>query len=218
MRLYLTLTKNNELVAFDYQHFLIGTLHKWLGMNSLHDDISLYSISWLKGGIIKNDQLDFSNGAKWFLSFYETAVAKEILQCILTSPDTFCGMKVTDVQIVTTPSFLDKERFFLASPVLVRMFDGNSIKHLTYDDQVSDSLLTKTLETKLSKAGLNKFKATVSFDRTYAKARTKLVTIKGIQNRANYCPVIIEGDPEAISFAWDVGVGHSTGSGFGALN
>lgn len=33
MRLYFDLSPNTEPVAWDYQHFLIGTLHKWLGRN-----------------------------------------------------------------------------------------------------------------------------------------------------------------------------------------
>jgi len=36
MRLYFELTSNTEPVPWDYQHFLIGTLHKWLGRNELN--------------------------------------------------------------------------------------------------------------------------------------------------------------------------------------
>lgn len=57
----------------------------------------------------------------------------------------------------------------------------------------------------------------VSFDKNYFNPKTKLVRINGIDSRANFCPVIIEGNPEAIRFAWNVGVGHSTGCGFGAI-
>jgi CRISPR/Cas system endoribonuclease Cas6 (RAMP superfamily) len=49
MRLHLSLTPNTEPVPFNYQHQLTGALHKWLGENELHDKISLYSFSWLRG-------------------------------------------------------------------------------------------------------------------------------------------------------------------------
>ena len=49
MRLHLKLTPNTEPIPFNYQHQLTGTLHKWLGQNDLHDKISLYSFSWLRG-------------------------------------------------------------------------------------------------------------------------------------------------------------------------
>ncbi|MGN9307593.1 CRISPR-associated endoribonuclease Cas6 [Enterococcus faecium] len=57
----------------------------------------------------------------------------------------------------------------------------------------------------------------MSFDRTYYAAKTKLVYYKNIGNKTSICPVIIEGTPEQIAFAWNVGVGNSTGIGFGAL-
>ena len=50
MRIHISTTKNTSLVPFDYQQKLVGTIHKWIGTNSIHDHISLYSFSWLKGG------------------------------------------------------------------------------------------------------------------------------------------------------------------------
>jgi CRISPR-associated endoribonuclease Cas6 len=80
--------------------------------------------------------------------------------------------------------------------------------------------MTKTMQTKLRAAGLEQHADAVSvrFDTSYAGAKTKLVDIHGIKNRTSVCPVIVEGSPEAVAFAWDVGVGHSTGAGFGALS
>ncbi|MDP2208208.1 MAG: CRISPR-associated endoribonuclease Cas6 [Bacteroidota bacterium] len=217
MRLYFDLTPNTEPVPFDYQHFLIGALHKWLGLNKIHDDVSLYSLSWLFEGKIENDNLDFPNGSKWFISFFDIESAKLVLKNVLTEPEVCCGMKVKEVKIQDTPQFGTAYRFMVASPVLIRKYDGVGLKHLLYDNPETDALLTQTLKTKLGKAGMIADRVQVRFDRTYTKARTKLVTIKGIQNRASLCPIIVEGNQEVVSFAWDVGVGHSTGSGFGAL-
>jgi CRISPR/Cas system endoribonuclease Cas6 (RAMP superfamily) len=33
----------------------------------------------------------------------------------------------------------------------------------------------------------------------------------------NWCPIIIKGKPETKLFAWNVGLGNSTGIGFGAI-
>jgi CRISPR-associated endoribonuclease Cas6 len=128
-------------------------------------------------------------------------------------------MVITDIQIQPTPEFPDSMRFSVASPVLVKKFDGTVIRHLTFDNPEANDVMTKTMQTKLRTAGLDAHAETVRvrFDTSYTGAKTKLVDIHGIKNRANVCPVIIEGTPEAVAFAWDVGVGHSTGSGFGAL-
>lgn len=42
MRIHISTTKNTSLVPFDYQQKLVGTIHKWIGHNSIHDSISLY--------------------------------------------------------------------------------------------------------------------------------------------------------------------------------
>jgi CRISPR-associated endoribonuclease Cas6 len=217
MRLYFELTPNTEPVPWNYQHFLIGTLHKWLGKNDLHDGVSLYSMSWLTGGQRKGEALAFAKGAQWFISCFDVDLCKKILSSSLSDPEVCCGMKVVGVQIQENPDFGDKQRFLAATPILARRFDGKRLVHLTFKDPEADLVLTQTLHTKLKQAGLPVDQVQVSFDRTYPKARTKLVTIKGVHNKASLCPVIVQGPPESVSFAWDVGVGHSTGSGFGAL-
>jgi hypothetical protein len=40
---------------------------------------------------------------------------------------------------------------------------------------------------------------------------------RNISMRVNKCPVIIKGRPETKSFAWNVGIGNSTGIGLGAI-
>ena len=72
------------------------------------------------------------------------------------------------------------------------------------------------MKKKLKIANLE-YEVKISFDRNYLNRKTKLVRINGIENKANFCPVIVEGNPEAVAFAWNVGIGHSTGSGFGAI-
>jgi len=217
VRFYFYLTPNNKTVPFDYQHFLIGTFHKWMGWNKIHDEISLYSLSWLRGGKITNGGYNFPNGATWFISFWDYKIGEKLFNGIKRNPDAFMGMNIKEIIIQEEPNFSMKERFLLASPILIRRDNeaGKSF-HLTFDNQESDNLMTEFLNRKLKLAGI-KGKAKVYFDRNYPKAKTKLVTIKGIKNRANYCPVFVEGDPEVLKFAWNVGIGHSTGSGFGSL-
>lgn len=85
MRLYFTLSPNTEPVPFDYQHRLTGVFHKWLKDNSLHDRISLYSLSWIDGSFARNGSLYFPNGAKWFVSFYEEEYVERLVNGALSS-------------------------------------------------------------------------------------------------------------------------------------
>jgi len=66
-------------------------------------------------------------------------------------------------------------------------------------------------------AGLTDDTLELRFDKDYPRASTKLVDYDGIKNRASWCPVIMKGKPETKLFAWNVGLGNSTGIGFGAV-
>ena len=37
MRIHLKTSQNTTPVPFDYQQKLVGTIHKWIGSNSIHD-------------------------------------------------------------------------------------------------------------------------------------------------------------------------------------
>jgi CRISPR-associated endoribonuclease Cas6 len=189
-----------------------------MGPNKIHDDISLYSLSWLKGSYKDNSGLNFPKGATWFISFWDEITAKHVIKSIMDNPTVCCGMEVKEIQIQDTPAFGSNERFTIASPILVRKYDENHRAiHLSYANEDTDHLMTETLQRKLNKAALD-LPISVKFDRYYSRAKTKLVRINNIGSKAIICPVILEGDPIAIQFAWNVGIGHSTGSCFGALN
>ena len=197
MRIHISTTKNTSLVPFDYQQKLVGTIHKWIGNNSIHDSISLYSFSWLKGGEKVSNALNFPKGATMFISFYDEDIMRKVIKNILDDSQMFCGMSVTNITIDDTPSLERQELFFCASPIFIKrkMGDGN-IKQFTYDDE-------QTLD--------------IRFDTSYNKKRLKLIRYRGIGNKASLCPVIIKAKPETKLFAWNVGIGNCTGIGFGAI-
>jgi CRISPR-associated endoribonuclease Cas6 len=217
MRLNLTTNPSKSNIPYDYSQLLLGVLHKWLGKNLVHNKTSLYSFSWLQGAETTTQGFKFLHGAAWFVSMYEHELLEQCLEGIKTDPVMFHGLQVQEVKIQQTPQFSNKQTFKLASPVLIKYWDGESLRHLTWKDgELANQVMTKTLATKLEKAGIQA-RATISFDLTYHNPKTKLVAIHKIKNRASLCPVVIQGDPQAIQFAWEVGIGHSTGSGFGAL-
>lgn len=220
MRLHLTLSPNQQPVPFTYQHYLTGAFHKWLGPNQLHDAMSLYSLSWLDGSIMRRGALEFPRGARWFISFHNESLIETIVNAALADSEICCGMRVTRIEQQTTPRFGNRHTFQVGSPVLAKSKETDGkIKHFLHSDPEADATLTATLRHKIDVAGLGAphNEVTVSFDRSYRNPKTKLVTIKDIHSRASICPVTVEGTPESLAFAWNVGIGHSTGSGFGCL-
>jgi CRISPR-associated endoribonuclease Cas6 len=224
MRLNLTLSPSTEPVSFNHLHRLTGTLHKWLGAdNDWHDGISLYSIGWLNGGTARDGALAFPEGARWRLSFHDDGAARAVQNGILEDPAVFGGMRVVEAETQTTPAFSDRYLFKVDAPVVARRRrEDGSQEYLLYDDDRADEALTRTLRTKMSAAGIGGGEEVrVRFDRGYEGARTKLATIEkgghAVKHKGSLCPVIVEGSEEAVRFAWNVGVGELTGSGFGAV-
>jgi CRISPR-associated endoribonuclease Cas6 len=219
MRLYLKLSKNTQSVPYNCHSKLVGTFHKWLGAaNKEHDEISLYSFSGLKGGKGDSNGLNFRNGADWFIGAHDLDFLKRLAKGILKMPDVAYGMQVKELEIVDYPEFEHMAYFHQGSPIFIkRTLDDGSQKHYTYLDHESDSLLTETLQNKLKIAGLSPDGVKVQFDKTFPKANTTILNYRGINNRTSLCPVIITGSQEQIGFAWDVGVGNSTGIGLGSL-
>lgn len=218
MRLYIKLSSNKEIIPFGYQHLLTGVVHKWIGKtNEEHGQRSLYSFSWLQNTVSNNKGINLKKDAYFFISAYDEELIKRIIRGILENPDTFCGSRVIDVQIKETPQFSNEERFFLNSPILIRKREGEISKHVTCFEEDFETLLTESTKKKLRFAGLNPDGLNVELDKSYAFPQTKLVDYKGIMNKTSLAPVIIKGSPEQIAFIWDVGLGNSTGIGFGSL-
>lgn len=218
MRLYLKVTRNNKPVPFNYQSFITGAIHKWLGNNEHHGALSLYSFSWFENVTTrKNTGIMLNNDSCFFISAFEEDLIKKIIKGIMIDPSICFGSEVAEIQIVDTPAFSSSEKFFVGSPVFIKRRFDNSEKHITYDHPQCNDYLTETLQKKLKAANLPSENIQVRFDPSYSSPKTKIIKYKEISNRVNICPVIIEGSSEQIAFAWNVGIGNSTGVGFGAL-
>src|SRR5947209_2908951 len=169
---------------------------------------------------MRRGALEFPRGARFFISLYDDSLVEQIVNNALAAPEVCCGMRVTRIEQQATPRFGSRYTFKVGSPVLAKSGDADGrVKHYIFSDPEADAALTATLRHKLERAGLGAphNAAAVRFDKTYRNPKTKLVTIKDIHNRASICPVTVEGTPESVAFAWNVGIGHGTGSGFGSL-
>lgn len=219
MRLHIKTSQNQIKIPFDYQQKLTGVLHKWLGENNQeHGEISLYSFSWLRNTQVSENGLICPQGASFFLSFYDTQRLKDVLANIRKEPEMFCGMNVEDVVIEDTPDLTQQEIFNLGSPILIKRNENGKITEFYYDNSISGKLLEETLRTKMRLAGIpDDNSLSIAFDLNYTKKKTKLVWYDNISNKANMCPVIIKGSNLTKQFAWNVGLGNSTGVGFGSI-
>ena len=223
MRIHIKTTPTKQTVAFSHLHLLTGTIHKWFGMNEFHDQVSLYSFSGLCGAKAVKDGLNFPEGATFFISCWDNEMAKKLIAGIQKDTEMFGGMRAVEIIIQQNPDFSEKAYFLLGSPVFIQRNIGDGKKKFFFmDDAEASDLMVETLRNKMKIAGLPEDETLkISFDQDYHRKGTKKVDYKHsdqiIQIRVNWCPLIIEGKAETKAFAWNVGIGNSTGIGFGAI-
>lgn len=219
MRIYIRTSPNTERVDYDYQYKLVSAVKKWLDTDELRGKISFYSFSSFmdarptKGGLI------FPGGASFFISFHEEEYSKELIRAIWNAPQVCYGMRVLEVERETKPNFEEVSTFRSASPILIRRYGaGIENKHYTYEDEESNELMRESILYKMQQAGLSPDDSLkIRFDDTYPNKKIKLIDYRGVKNRVNQCSVIIEGKPSTKAFIYDVGIGASTGVGFGSI-
>ncbi|MCO6497952.1 MAG: CRISPR-associated endoribonuclease Cas6 [Chitinophagaceae bacterium] len=216
MRIYVKLSNNSEQIDFNYQKLLTGVVHKWLGLeNEVHGKPARFTFSWIQNTKAEKGGLALSPDSYFFVSAYDDSIIRRITEGILKDNTVFHGIFVRDVILQEPPLFEKVQRFSMASPVLLKRRSDN--KHLTYEDAGYEIALTENLKTKLEKAGISPEGVEIKLDPDTAYRSTKLVTYNGIQNKTTFAPLIIKGNNEQLTYVWSVGLGHSTGIGFGAL-
>lgn len=217
MRLYLKIQSDGQTIPFNHQHKLVGTIHKWLGWNNQHGKLSLFSFSWLAGGKKHEDGLLFQNGSSFFFSAFDSDVVKKLILGIQKDPTLFDGLSVVEVVIQEDPDFSTVNSFQVASPILIKRRVGDSIDHILYDDLKAGEYLKETLQTRMKEAGLVDESLKIDFDTSSPYAKRKNLVYNKVNNICSWCPVVINAKPETKLFAWNVGLGNSTGIGMGAI-
>lgn len=217
MRIHLKIYSGNNTIPFSHQHLLVGTIHKWIGWNEQHGKMALFSFSRLEKGEASQKGLKLGKYSIFFISAHDDAMIKTLIKGIQTDPEMFNGLSVNEIVIEENPNLSEKNCFYLASPVLIKRNVGEKIKHYIFNDADANKYLKETMQNKMKVAGIDDDSFDIKFDNSYAMPSTKLIDYDGVKNRANWCPVLIKGKPETKLFIWNVGVGNSTGIGFGAI-
>ncbi|PKO99092.1 MAG: CRISPR-associated endoribonuclease Cas6 [Bacteroidetes bacterium HGW-Bacteroidetes-8] len=217
MRIHLKIKTANTLIPFNHQHLLTGTIHKWLGWNNEHGNLSLYSFSQLSGCSVTDNGFTFKSATSMFFSSHDSILIKTMISGIQKDADMFNGLTVTDIIMQDDPDMTSRNLFYVASPIFIKRRVGERDDHIIYNDSRANGCLKETLISKMEKIGLNDESLVIMFDDKYPKAGTKMIAYKEVENRCSWCPVIIEGKPETKLFAWNVGLGNSTGIGFGSI-
>ncbi len=220
MRIQLYIHADDALVPFAHQHLLVGTIQKWLGDNEFHGRSIPYSFSRLSGGKLVSElgSILFVDRADMFVSAHDPEILNRMVTGIRQDPTMFKGLSVREVVLMEDPDMSARELFYPASPILLKRWrEERRFDHVIYTDPDANALLTENLRKKLQVMGVDDDTLMASFAPGQGKAKVMLIDYRGVKNKVSWCPIRIEGRAESKLFAWNAGVGNSTGIGFGAI-
>lgn len=172
---------------------LLGFVHRIIGENNIHDEISLYSFSH-----IHNKSFTF---AAWDEHIYNS-----ILRNFKPGMILFDNCKLLSIEMMRVKT--DKDVFKCASPFFVK-YDN---MHLIFKD--AEAAAKNTLIKKAHLAGIDPGEFELEF---VDFKKTSLIKIHNIDNRCFVSGVRISGDDNMKKLACKVGIGNSTGVGFGFI-
>ena len=215
---------SQEVVPINYWNKLLHFLHQEiLGQNNpYHDTTSLYCISPLYNSKTVANGLVFDRGAIWlirtpsievFKDFYlkgKNAITKELGY----------GLVLKNVSIEPVKEFKNITELIVGtSPIYLGQNESSEKRdHLTYEhgNEITSMHMKQTLMTKANKLGYNldENKFNIEFDLN-SPIRTKLVIIGSVSNIATQGKIKITGDSDVIGLCYGLGLGVSTGCGFG---
>ena len=216
-RLRINLTLPTSEVPVNNQHFLNGFIHESFGKaNPYHDSFSNYSISSLQGGKLNDDKKTlnfhtetphfFVSGDDEFLMFAVNAFIKtqaSIFGMKFDSIGSFDGFKLNKYfdDIVTI------------SPIIVKNQDKRKI---TVQDEEFLECLMLNCQKKLAHLGIDDTSFKLEIINPH-KAKAKCVWVGDTFNPCSNVRLRVYGQPKTRETLYNMGLGGSTGSGFGSI-
>ena len=217
MRIKVNLTQPTCEVPINNQHFLNGFIHKVFGKNNnLHDSFSNYNISSLQGGKLNDDKktLSFNESNPYILISGDNDFITFVIESFMKSDASMFGMKYDYFDSsydFVLHSYYDN--VITVSPILLKNKDGRKI---TYKNENWLNLLMYQCIKKLEYNGIYdpNFKIEIINEH---KAKEKCVWVGDVFNVCSSIRLKVYGSKKTRTLIYNMGLGNSTGSGFGTI-
>ncbi len=209
--------ENNIIIPFSNQKELNSFIYRTLGDNNhYHDSFSDYSISGIQGGEkYDNKNIIFTNGKEPFIqvSSENNNFINDLLIGISQNKYTFFNLVVSRTEFLDFNINKYFDTIVTLSPVIVKDKIGRKI---SIDNENFLSLLKENCIKKLAHKGIidNTFDI---FIRHPEKSKQKMVMVGNVFNICTKISLYVYGKPATRKTLYNLGLGGSTGSGFGAV-
>ena len=204
-------------VPVNNQHYLNGFIHESFGENNpYHDSFSNYSISSLQGGKLNGDKktLNFKNeNPHFFISGNDDFIIFAI-NAFTKSQSSMFGMKYDSIGVFDDFK-LNKyfDDVITISPIIIK--NDKNWKITIKDDDFLNYLI-KNCQQKLLHEGIVDNTFNIEIINPH-KAKTKCIWVGNVFNPCSNVRLRIYGKKETRNLLYNMGLGGSTGSGFGCV-
>lgn len=222
MRIKVMLSSSNQELPINSQSIVNSFIHRVLGKDNIyHNRKNDYSVSSLQGGKwIKNtENISFMNGGYITITSNDNDFLNTILLNLYTTPF-HNDIKVIGMEFVDEKMYNGWNHFATLSPFLIkeRREDGKytflTLDMDNFEDKVKNYLINKLSKIN-PKLDLKNFD--VKIDTNHKSNKIKKVLVKNVINKANQCQISINCRKEVAELIYTIGIGQSTGSGFGTV-
>ena len=161
----------------------------------------------------------FDNGGYFTASSPDDEFINKMLMGVLNNQDLFHGMRFAGVDPIKEEFVTGCNYFALLSPVLLKRYaNKKDYSFITLADDNFEEELKKHTINKLSKIDssldLSDFNIIIP---KHSSHKVKEVRVKAVRNMANSCHINIYTNPIVAELLYNIGIGQSTGSGFGTI-
>ena len=218
---------SREIVPFTYMDDMMKFLHvDVLGENNeFHDTISLYSVSPLFGSKKVNNGFIFNKGAIWIIRTPDKNIFKHFYKKLkyAIGNNLKIGLILQSVDFNIDNFVNNKEKIiFKTSPVFLGDNKNKLSKkeHITFKHGIETTTkkIKETFLGKINKLGynINEENFNVEFNMNNKNMKTKSISFGNHYNVCTNNPeIIVTGNSDVIGLFYSLGIGKSTGCGFG---
>lgn len=217
MRIKVIFNANGKKIPFINQHMLNGYIHKCIGKdNKFHDGFSDYCISMLCGGkMFDKESIIFEDKAFFTVTSSNEEFLSSVMIGIMGNP-MFNGMPLDTITPMSEKFYNGKNYFATLSPILLkRKLDRGKYEFITGDNADYVSELKASIIRKLNSLSIE---VPSDFDVIVeSNIKKKSIMVKNVKNVGNLHLLTIIAPREIAETIYNIGIGNSTGSGFGTI-
>jgi len=221
MRLKILLSSTNNELPINHQDLVNSFIHRTLGKdNEYHDIKSDYSVSSLQGGtwVRGTKNISFKNGGYITISSLDEKFINNILISLYATAF-YDDIKVVGIEFVDEQFYNGWNHFVTLSPFLIKKYSSkkdygfHTLDDENFEEEVKSYLINKI--TKINpKLDLSDFDVKIP---QHGNHKSTKVIVKNVVNIANSCHINIHTNRKVAELLYNIGIGQSTGSGFGTI-